>query len=159
MSFSSDVALQSNQLPISLDVPSPDSPEFLSVISLQFKKMTDTINTKEGSLYLLNENASFKQWYTQGNPQQNRSVYRKVFDLVELNAGPIGAGATVSFPHNINGVIESAMIYAACTSTEPRYFSIMNDTVYLNATTVNFTNPLGVSLTQADVICDYLKQT
>ena len=159
MSFSSDKPLQSNQLPVSIEFPDTDDKEFNNVLTLTYKRIADTSNTKEGALYLLNENANFRQFYTANNPQKNRNSYRKVFDLVILNAGVIGAGATVSFPHGITGLHESDLIYASCTSTDasPKRFSVMGPTVYLDDTNVFFTNPLGVTLSQAIVVANYLK--
>jgi len=159
MSFSSDQPLQSNQLPISIDFPDKDDDEFNDILSLTYKRIADNSNTKEGALYLLNEIANFRQFYTPSNPQKNRNSYRKVFDLVVLNGGVIGPGAAVSFVHGITGLKETDLIYASCTSTDasPRRFSIMGITVYLDNTNVFFTNPLGVSLSQAIVVANYLK--
>lgn len=159
MSFSSDNPIQSNQLPISIEFPETDDDNFNEVLSLTYKRIADSSNTKEGALYTLSEVANFRKFFTPANPQNTRNSYRKVFDLVALNAGNIGAGAAVSFAHNITGLKESDLIYASCTSTDasPKRFSIMGITVYLDNTNVYFTNPLGVSLSQAIVVANYLK--
>lgn len=159
MSFTSDNPIQSNQLPISIEFPDTDDENFNEVLSLTYKRIADSSNTKEGALYTLNEVANFRKFFTPANPQRTRNSYRKVFDLVALNGGNIGAGAAVFFPHNITGLKESDLIYASCTSTDasPRRFSIMGITVYLDNTNVYFTNPLGVSLSQAIVVANYLK--
>ena len=159
MSFTSDNPIQSNQLPISIEFPDTDDANFNEVLSLTYKRIADSSNTKEGALYTLSEVANFRKFFTPANPQSTRNSYRKVFDLVALNAGNIGAGAAVVFPHNIVGLKESDLIYASCTSTDasPKRFSIMGITVYLDDTNVYFTNPLGVSLSQAIVVANYLK--
>lgn len=158
MSFSSDNALLLNQLPISIEVPDPKDPGFLDILTLLLKQINGSVNTKENSLYLLQETGSFKKLFVVDNPQKTRNAYRRVFDLVKLNSGNISAGATVTFPHGISGIKETMMIYANCTSTEPRYFSIMNEKVYLTPTQVVFTNPSAAALTQCDVVAEYVKE-
>lgn len=117
------------------------------------------MNTKEGAYYLPQELANYKQLYTRGNNQKLRNGYRRVFDLIALNGGNIGAGAAVSFPHNISGLAGTLIIYANCTSTVPNYFSVMGyPDVYLDSTNVNFTNPTAQILSQCDVVAEYVKQ-
>jgi len=160
MSFSSDVPLQANQLPISIDYPSLDDPkEFLDTLTLDRKRISDSMNSKEGALYDLNEQANFRKFYDPSDTQQTRNSYRSVFDLVMLNGASIGAGATVNFPHNIQNLFNTDQIYASCTTDEAnaRLFSVMGITVYLDQTSVYFTNPLGVALKQAIVVANYLK--
>lgn len=157
MSFSSDNPLLSNQLEISIDFPPVEDKDFLNMLSLTYKRVADSMNTKEGALYLLQELATFKQYFTQGNPQINRNVYRKTFDLVNLNGGNIAGGATVNFPHGITGLSSAALIYAGCTSVDPKYFSVMYPNIYLDATNIWFVNPLGTVVTQCYAVCEYLK--
>lgn len=156
MGFSSDKSLQSNQLPISVEFPlEPD--QLRNTLDISYKRIVSSVNTKEGALYTLDEQANFKKVYDINDTQNFRSGYRKVFDLVDLNGGNIGAGATVAFPHNITGLFNTIIIYASCTSVTPIYFTVVYPNVYLDAVNVNFTNPLGVALTQAMVVAEYLK--
>ena len=157
MSFSSDQPLVSNQLPNSISLPEVNDKAFIEMLSNHLRRISDVVNTKEGSLYLLNEIATFQQFFTANNPQQNRNSYRKVFDLVQLNGGVIGAGATVVFPHNITGLFNTGLIYASCTSSTSIFFTVVYPDVFLDAVNVNFTHPLGVTLTQAIVVAEYLK--
>lgn len=158
MSFSSDIPLQSNQLPISIDYPSPkDEKNFINTLSLDRKRISDSMNTKTGGIYQLQEQANFNQYFTTGNPQVNRNAYRSVYDVVNLNGGNIGAGATVAFPHNINGLSYSTLIYASCTSTDPIFFTVVYPYAYLDAVNLNFTNPLGTALTSVIFVAEYLK--
>lgn len=158
MAFSSDLPLQSNQVSISLEVPKPSDPNFEKIMSLYMKRTADAINTKEGALYLLQELATFKQFYTTTNPQLNRNVYRRTFDLVNLNGGNIAGGATITFPHGIVGILESALIYASCTSTATQLFTVVFPYVYLTPTDIVFTNPLPVTaLTKCTGVAEYLK--
>lgn len=157
MSFSSDQPLVSNQLAISIEYPAPDSPEFLDILSLDRKRIADSVNSKEGALYLLQELATFKQFYTTGNPQLNRFVYRTTFDLVELNGGPIAPGPMAPVPHGISGLSEAVLIYASCTTTVPEYFTVVYPDIYLDNTNINFTNPTANNITRCSVIAEYLK--
>lgn len=156
MTSTSDNPIQSNQLPISIEFPKVNK-QFDEVLSLIYKRIADSVNTKEGALYLLQELATFKQYFIQGNPQLTRNVYRTTFDLVNLNGGNIAGGATVAFPHGITGLSSAALIYAGCTSTDPKYFTVVYPNVYLDAVNVNFINPLGTAITNCYVVAEYLK--
>ncbi len=93
MTFSSDNSLSTNQLPISLDV-NPEEEGFQSILVLYLRRIANAVNTKESGLYLLQENASFEQWFG-SSPNQNRNGYRMTFDLIALNGGAdIVAGET-----------------------------------------------------------------
>jgi hypothetical protein len=157
MSFSSYAPLLINQLPISQDLPR--EPERLhEELELFTKRIANILNTKTGSLYSGQE-FSNSELFNMTNPMTTSNVYRKGFDLVLLNAGPIAGGATVTFPHGIVGLLHSALIYASCTTADPFFFSVMGyPTVYLTATNVVFTNPLGgTALTAVFVIAEYVK--
>lgn len=157
MSSSSDPSLQVNQLPISIDFTQDDE-RFKDTLSLWAKRVANAVNTKEGSLYSLQEFFNFKLYYTVGDTQNFRNTYRKCFDLVDLNGGNIGPATTVAFPHGITGLFEGTLIYAGCTSVTPTYFSVMGQpTIYLDSVNINFTNPLPVALTAVLAVCEYLK--
>lgn len=157
MSVSSDQPLLVNQLPISFEIPK-DPDRFHDIMSLWIKRVANAVNSKEGGLYSLNELFNSNQYYNINDVNTFRNVYRKTFDLVNLNGGNIGAGSTVAFPHGITGLFQAAIIYAGCTSVTPTYFSVMGQpTVYLDNVNVNFTNPLGVALTAVMVVAEYLK--
>jgi len=156
MAFSSDQPLVSNQLPISIEFPE-EQPLFVDTLTQMYKRIADSVNRKEGSVYSIQENATFKQYPTAGNPQQFKNVYRKTFDLVNLNGGNIAGGATVNFAHGITGIVCGALIYAGCASTDPRYFTVVYPNIYLDATNVVFTNPLGSAVTQCYAVAEYLK--
>ena len=157
MSSISNQPSQVNQLPIAVDVPK-DPAQLQEFLTLWLKRTNDAVNSKEGALYSLQEFINFNQYFTQKNPNQFRSVYRKVFDLVNLNGGNIPGNGAVSFPHGITGLFQSTLIYAGCTTTQPHYFSTMgNVNVYLDATNVNFTNPSAAPLTACMVVAEYLK--
>ena len=156
--FSSDQALISNALPISVDFEDSGD-NLIPTISLIYKRIANSVNGKESALYSLAEISTFVQYFTVDNPQQFRNVYRKCFDMVDLNGGNIPVGAApIPFPHNINGLLESALIYANATSVAGRRFSFTEPYVYLDGTNVVVINPDPASaLTQCDVIANYLK--
>lgn len=158
MTASSNQPLVSNQLPLTIDLPKEEK-ELREFFTDYLRRNSNIMNTKEGAYYLPQELANYKQLYTRGNNQKLRNGYRRVFDLIALNGGNIGAGATVSFAHNIQGLAGTLIIYASCTSIVPNYFSVMGyPDVYLDATNVNFTNPTVQILNQVDVIAEYVKQ-
>lgn len=160
MSFSSDQPLYVNQLPISFDLP--DEPrEFKNELLLWIKRVADSVNRKEGSVYSLSESASFKQYPITGNPQQFNNVYRKTFDLRSLNGNVNipGAGTIGPFPTGITGMTQVALSYVGCTDTNGDTFSVMYpDLVFnINTNTITFTNPSASPLTRATAVVDYLK--
>ena len=158
MSFSTNPALQVNQLPISIDLPR-DPERYDEYLTLLLKRISNAVNNKEGSLYTLQELYSFKQYFTEGNPNVFRNAYRYVYDLVALNGGLILAGASVSFPNNISGIMFGTLVYAGCTSQDGKYFSVMGPTsIYLDNENIYFTNPLAATaLTSVIAVAEYLK--
>ena len=158
MSSNNDPSILANQVSISLDIPKPDDPAFQETISLYLKRMADSINSKEGATYLLQELATFKQFYTSGNPQVTRNVYRTTFDVVNLNGGNIAGGATVTKPHNITGIADTALIYASCSTAEPREFTVVYPNAQLIGANLVFVNPLtGTAITKCTFVAEYLK--
>jgi hypothetical protein len=156
MAFSSDQPLVSNQLPISIDFPR-DQDQFLVEITETYKRIANVMNTKVGGLYNPTELGTFKQLAGSTTAMATRNVYRKTLDLVNITGGNIGAAAVVVVPHGISSITNTMIIYASCTSTTPTFFTVVYPYVYLDSVNVNFTNPLGVALTQCQVICEYTK--
>lgn len=164
MSFSSDAPLQSNQLPISLDFPPTESPEFLDTISLTVKRIVDSTNTKEGALYQPQELATFQQYFTSGNPQRNRNVYRKVVDF-----GALPNTAIKSVPHGIafDSNFTTTRIYASATDPVTLIYIPIplaspgdpnNIQLYLDGTNVNIeTGSNRTNFTRCTVVIEYMK--
>jgi len=165
MTFSSDLSLNTNQLPISLDV-NPDEPDYQSILQLYLRRVANSVNTKESGLFLLQENANFEQWFGL-TPQQNRSAYRITVDLVALNGGNIPIGATPitltasTQPPAIVGYKYPVQGFGGCVDTAGNsYFpSDPNVTItYTNSTnTINIINNTGNALTWAVWVMEYLK--
>lgn len=113
MSFTSDNPLQTNQLPISVEYP--QDPKLLQVVNTEtYKRTANAVNTKASGLYLPQEMASFQQYFTSGNPMQNRDVYRKVIDFGAL---PNAAVKTVA--HGIAFDANSSLTHLYAAATDP----------------------------------------
>jgi hypothetical protein len=157
MSFSSDQAILINQLPISAEFDK-DQEKFLEQLGSLYKRIAQSVNNKEGGLYSLQELYNSQLFFMTGNPQQFRNVYRKVFDVVDLNGGNIPAAGAVSFPHNINGILYATNIYASCTSTTNEFFTVVYDDATMDAANLYFTNPLPATpLKSVLFVAEYLK--
>jgi hypothetical protein len=160
MSFSSDNPQIINQVPQTINLPDIDEPElFQERLENLLRDMSNNVNGKIGGVYDLGEKCTSEQYFINGNPQKYRQVYRKTFDMVSINGGNIAPGGTVTTAHNISQVKESAKIWANCTSTTGRCFSLMNENIYVDATNVSFTNNTAFTLSQADVIVNILKES
>ncbi len=166
MTFSSDPALNTNQLPISLDVV-PDEKEFQSILLLYLRRVANAVNSKESGLFLLQENANFEQWYQIGNPQQNRNAYRITADLVNLNGGNIPAGATnivlssSTQPRSITGYLYPVQGFGGAVDTGGLSYFLNDPSIYVryqNSTnTIIIQNNSGNALTWCVWVQEYLK--
>jgi len=166
MTFSSNQPLNTNQLPISLDV-NPEDREFQSVLLLYLRRVANAVNTKESALYLLQEIANFEQWYQVGNPQQNRNGYRITADLVVLNAGNIAIGTTnlvlssSTQPAKINGYLYPVHGFGGAVDTSGRSYFLNDPSIYVqyqNSTnTIIIQNNCGNALTWCTWVMNYLK--
>ena len=172
MSYSSDAPLVTNQLPLSVDFPL-DTQDLVTAITTSYKRTVDTVNTKEGALYLLQEIASYIQYFPT-NVSSNSSTslnlrqgYRRVYDLVALNGGPIPVGTTViNIPADqiINGIVDPTRLRGAATISGPQYVSLHSakaDAVFDNtipaAQTIIVTNNYPSAMDQAYLTFEYLK--
>lgn len=156
MSFSSDNPLLINQLPITIEFDK-DNERLPEQLTQWAKSVANSSNSKTGGLYSPVETGNSEQ-YIISPPDTTSNVYRKVFDMVDLNGGAIAAGATVNFAHGITGLRRACLIYANLTSAANEFFSIMYPNTYLTATDVYLVNPLGgTALTYAYVVAEYIK--
>jgi hypothetical protein len=166
MTFSSDNALNTNQVPISLDV-NPDESDFQSTLMLYLRRIANAVNTKESGLFLLQENAPFEQWYQIGKPGQNRNAYRITADLVFLNGGNIPPGVTAlvltttTQPMAINGYLYPVQGFGGAVDTGGTSYFLNDPNVYVeyvaSTNTITITNNTGNSLTWAVWVMEYLK--
>lgn len=165
MTFSSDPSLNTNQLPISLDV-NPEEESYQSVLLLYLRRIANAVNTKTSGLYLLQENANFEQWFGT-TPQQNRNAYRLTMDLVALNGGNIPPGVTtITLTTSTQPPAPIGYLYpiqgfgGAKDTTGISYFpSDPNVTITFTSSTntISITNNTGNDLTQLFWVMEYLK--
>ncbi len=166
MTFSSNQSLNTNQLPISLDVD-PEEKEFESILLLYLRRVANAVNTKESGLFLLQENANFEQWFQTGNPQQNRNAYRTTIDLVFLNGGNIPAGTTnlvltaSTQPKVIDGYLYPVQGFGGALDTGGLSYFINDPQLYVryqsSTNTIIVQNNTGNALTWAVFVMEYLK--
>lgn len=166
MTFSSNQSLNTNQLPISLDVD-PEDKDFESILLLYLRRVANAVNTKESGLFLLQENANFEQWFQNGNPQQNRNAYRITADLVALNGGNIPAGATnlvltaSTQPKVIDGYLYPVQGFGGAKDTSGLSYFLNDPQVYVryqgSTNTIIIQNNTGKALTWAVYVLEYLK--
>lgn len=171
MAFSSDIPLQSNQLPLSIEFPAVKK-EFDDVLSLTYKRIADAVNRKEGSLFQLQENANFNQYFkyssgTTPDPNNFRNGYRRTYDLVALNGAPISAGITnivLAGADLISGILIPTRAWGGATIAGPIYVFINDpqlgvrfDNTVPAAQVITINNATGAALTQAYWVIEYLK--
>ncbi len=171
MTFSSDPSLNTNQLPISLDV-NPDEDGYQDILLLYLRRIANATNTKESGLYLLQETANFEQWFqtattTSGMSQINRNAYRLTMDLVALNGGNIPLGSTPIIlttstqpPAPIGYLYPVQGFGGALDTAGNSYFpSDPNVTIFYTSSTNTITiiNNTGNALTQLYWVMEYLK--
>ncbi len=136
MSYSSDPALQSNQLPLSIDFPQNDQ-ERIEVLTASYKRTVDSMNYKIGGLFSLQEVADFERWFTIGNPQQMRNGYRKTFHFL---------GNALTFAHGIKS-LKQVTDYRAIVYTDN------NDWRKVPYThVVDITKQISMQITETDII-------
>ncbi len=166
MTISSDNPLQTNQLPVSLDV-NPDEPGFQSTLILYLRRIASAVNTKENGLFLLQETAPFEQWFTIGDPGQNRNAYRITADLVFLNGGNIPVGATslvltpTTQPMQINGYMFPVQGFGGAVDTGGISYFLNDPDLYVryqaSTNTIIIQNNTGNALTWCVFVTEYLK--
>lgn len=162
MSFSSDPALQSNQLPISVEFPK-DFDRFLPILDLLYKRIANSVNSKEGGLYSKSEVAAFMQYYT-ADPNVFRPVYRKVVDFGAL---PNAASKSVAHGLSVTNTFRWVRIYGAATDpvaltgiSLDRSSPILNENIKVNVDNTNVTITTAInysSYTSAQVVLEYTK--
>ena len=129
------------------------------------RRIANSVNTKESGLFLLQENASFEQWFGT-SPQQNRNGYRTTFDLVALNGGNIGASAslvltTTTQPPAPKGYLYPVQGFGGALDTTGLSYFLNDPQIYVryqsSTNTIIITNNTGNALTQCYWCMEYLK--
>lgn len=144
-----------------------------NAISDRENRTASALNIRELGQYETVELLNAQTWFASptrqntGESQKARYGYRRTFDLVTLNQGPILAGATtlrVSPP--ITSMAVPTRAFGAGTIAGPQYVffpSSLVDVLFDNTNplkqTLTITNNLGANMTQCYVTIEYLKQT
>ncbi len=136
MAYTNDPALQSNQLPLSIDFPE-DQEQLRQTLSSSYKRTVDSVNSKEGALYPLKEVANFQRFFIDGKPNEFRNGYRYVFKL-DPNK--------LTFNHNISNITEMTNYRAIVTTSLGDFRKVP----YTDVT--NVTNQISMRVTQTQVI-------
>lgn len=158
MSFSSNIPGLQNQLAISIELPR-DLEGLRESVNDLYQDIASTVNTKEGAVYVPIEKLTSGQYFTPGNPQKNRAVYRMVVDF-----GALPNSATKTVAHNIVGWNDQyRLVRAYGASTDPANLEalpIPNDGIFLknNVTDVIVTTTADFSaFTETTVVLEYTK--
>lgn len=137
---------------------------FLEQLTNEYRKAAKRINEKERGFYpqeleILND----QQFFTDGDPQSYRSVFRKVFPF-----GAIAAGATLVIPHLIADVTEFTNISGTCVTGVVDYRPIpytsvvaVNQQIQLvvDDANINIINGAAAApITSGIIILEFLKQ-
>ena len=110
------------------------------------RSITESLNAKEIGFYLEEELLSGGQ-FIPTEPQQFRSIFRKVIDM-----GAVVMGANV-FPHGINFDANFTLLklYVSGTNSVTLEASTITDAAYMDATNINVTSPRAYDKTFAVV--------
>lgn len=158
MSFSSDNSSLQNQIPLSIEL-SQDPKDMRYEINDLYQGIASSLNNKVGGLYVPQEKGNAELYFTAGNPQKFRNVYRMTVDFGALpNAG------SKSVPHNIPGWDSNFRLTAAWgAATDPialEALPIPNDGILLeiNSTDVTVTTTSNRSaFTETTIVIEYTK--
>ncbi len=158
MSFSSDSSGLQNQLVISVELPE-DPKDLRFALNDIYQDIASTVNTKEGALYVPIEKLTSGQYFTTGNPQINRAVYRMVVDF-----GALPNTGTKSVPHGIVGWDANFRLTRAYgAATDPislEALPIPNDGIFLknDATNVTVTTTANFNaFTESTIVLEFTK--
>lgn len=61
-----------------------------------YRNLANTVNLRDNGVHDLQEFLTGQQWFTSGDPQRKRDVFRKVFEFTN---------APLTFNHNITGIV------------------------------------------------------
>ena len=114
MSYSSDLPQITNQLDTTVDFDGEEK-IFKDTLTNAYRKVATTVNSKTGGLYQPREISNSEQFFSPGNPQKLRNVYRMTVDF-----GALPNNTTKSVPHGINFTSEFTLTqtYGASTDTQ-----------------------------------------
>jgi len=157
MSFSSDKPGLENQLPISIEIPQ-DYAEFRHQFNTLYQRITASLNSKEGGLYVPDEKITNQQYFDENDPQKNKNVYRMVLDFGSL---PNSTSKSVIHGIDWNDDYRLTRAYGAATDINAlEGLPIPNDGILLeiNSTSAIITTTTDRSgFTETTVVIEYTK--
>jgi len=152
------------ETPLTENINFGDSYEvFRKQFSNLYKDVARKVNNKERAFYPETEILNNQQFFTSGDPQKYRQVFRKVYEI-----GAIAAGVTLNTAHGLTGVTEFTRIYGTVVTSVPDYrplprVSTVNinqqislDVVGANVVVINGAG--GPNITSGIIVLEYLKQ-
>jgi hypothetical protein len=162
MSYSNDNSSITNQLPLTIDIKEED---IWDSFSNAYKKIANSVNSKEGGLYIQNETATSAQYFTQNNPQVYRNVYRVTVDF-----GNLPNATTKSVAHNIGFTNQyvATRIYGGATRQGPFHYlplpfpsATANNVIEVSVDATNVTITTGIDRSNyiATIVIEYLKNS
>lgn len=157
MSFSNDNPGLENQLPLSVEIP-PDYSTFRFQFSQLYQRLTSSLNSKEGGLYVPQEKITNQQYFDEDNPQQNKNVYRMVVDFGSL---PNSTSKSVNHDIDWNDSYRLTRSYGASTNINSQEsLPIPNDGILLEINSTNVivtTTSDRSSYTDTTIVIEYTK--
>lgn len=157
MSFSSDKPGLENQLPVSIEMPD-DYKSFRLQFSQIYQRLTASLNSKEGGLYVPDEKITNQQYFDENDPQNNKNVYRMVIDF-----GALPNASSKSVNHGIawNDNYRLTRAYGGSTDKNiNKSLAIPNDgiCIEINSTSVTIiTTSDRSNFTETTIVIEYTK--
>ena len=162
MTTTSGPANSDNAFLRTTDIFPSDPGELLIKLTHSYTESAQAINVRDISLYDQVELLNGQQFFTIGDPQTKRYVYRKCFAF-----GAILSGVTLPIPTGITGITTITRIYGTCITSVSDYLPIPfssvigsnhNVSIWFNGGTVNIANGAGAdNITSGIVVMEYLK--
>lgn len=129
----------------------------------KYTEIADSVNLREIGVFPLAEVQTGQQWYTPGNPQQYRQVFRKV---IPITGGIPAGGASAAIAHGIVSIRRFTNIYGTAIAAGPLYYKLPyasaagtgNVQITVSSTTVTVTGgATAPALTDVEVVLEYIK--
>lgn len=158
-------------LPTEFEVP-PGNQEMRDAIGDRENLTANMLNIREISQYELVEVLTAQTWFStkdQANvtqSQKTRYGYRRTFNLIEMNSGPIIVGTTtLRVTPSVQGIAIPTRAFGSGTISGPKYVffpsslvDITFDNTNTGLQTITIINNLASPMTQCYVTIEYLKQ-
>lgn len=172
------VNAQTAYLPIEFQIEGSEA--YVRQLIAERERLTSSIlNVKEIGQYETRELVTAQTWFnvnvtqasSMNTTRQPRYGFRKVFDMVVANGGPIPAATVVTLAHNITGITVPTRIFGSATTSTGKFYplpfvdeALITNQIKLYADITNVVLTTGATidggantLTQAYFVFEYLK--